>query len=254
MERRLKPPLLDPPQNVLAPGDEQPDHRPCLRTDPLEQRFALLEQPPSALDTRTNEPARFGQKRVVHGPSLSRALAEPSLKIVDADQLPGDVNPIAVEDIALHILPMVCELQGGADSVAEGEEPSLARLTADHQHESAHGVGAATAILDQLRPGVVAGHGLILLEGADQPLERLDGEVVMLDRRSQSHKHGMPRLAREALTQFIAPPCEELPRPLRVGDLVRQIVRPSAKGVHRREVIAQSRRHEPAEHAEVLVM
>jgi hypothetical protein len=114
-------------------------------------------------------------------------------------------------------------------------------------------MGAQAAVADQLLPGVVAGHRLVLLEGLDQVVERPEREPVPLDGGCQGDEHRMPRLAREALLELPPPPGQQLQRAVPVPDFVPEIVGPSAEGVERRVVVAQGARQQPAEDAEVLV-
>src|SRR5207244_9236865 len=49
-------------------------------------------------------------------------------------------------------------------------------VATDVQHEPADGIGAATAVVEELVEGVVARDALVLLEGIDQVEERVDGD------------------------------------------------------------------------------
>ena len=148
---------------------------------------------------------------------------------------------------------MVRELQRRADRVGVHERLVVAWLAAHHQDQPPDGVGASPAVVDELLPGVVALHDLVLLERLDEVVEGLDGQVVPLDRRSQGDEHGVARGPVEALLELTPPPGEQLQRTLGVSDLVAEIVGPPAEGVHGGEVVPQVPRHEPAEHCEVLV-
>ena len=61
------------------------------------------------------------------------------------------------------------------------EEFRLPGFPKKHEDQSANGVGASSAVVDQLIPGVVPGHSLVLFEGIDEILEWFTGQIVASD-------------------------------------------------------------------------
>jgi hypothetical protein len=107
------------------------------------------------------------------------------------------------------------------------------------QHQAAHRIGGPAAVGVQIFPGVVAGHGLVLHESADQVLERFGGEIVTNGRFAQRHEHGMGGRAAVHGFQFPAPPIKKPQALGGVVDLVTEVVGPTAEGVEVEEVLVE---------------
>ena len=255
MDAGLHVPRLDPLQDALAALDKEADDRVRLVGERGKQAAPFVHERPAAIDHRTHRGAVLLEERVVAGMAKLRGAAQPDLEVRDRRrELRGQVDAVAVEQVAAHVLDVVHHLETRADAVAQLE--ALGRCQAeDGQHQASHGIGAPRAIVGELVPGGVAVLHLVLLECADQVIERRDGEPAALDGGTQRHHHGMPGLAFEACLQFAAPPRQETQALLagRAG-LVAQVIGPAAERVDGGEVAAHAVRHQRAEHAEVLVV
>ncbi len=85
------------------------------------------------------------------------------------------------EDVAAHILPEIGQLQCGAGLVGENLA-GLVAIPAQIQNQPAHGIGAAAAIVQDLRIRLIARHALILFKGVDQVKKWLGRQLVPGDR------------------------------------------------------------------------
>jgi hypothetical protein len=93
----------------------------------------------------------------------------------------GDPEPLHVlgrqvdaasPEILRHVLPVLGELQGGADPV--GEDHPLRRGRPEHvQHDAAHRVGREPAVAGQIAEGGIPADHLVLPVGPDQVREHL---------------------------------------------------------------------------------
>lgn len=97
----------------------------------------------------------------------------------------GEVDAITFEEVAAEILAVVDELQGGADGIGLGEERGGGGCREIEpgklQHYAAHGVSGACAVVKELVERVVAGDGLVLLEGIEEGVEEGGIEAMSVD-------------------------------------------------------------------------
>lgn len=254
MEHGLEVPRGDLRENVLASGDEEFDHRPTGRGDVIEKLAPLVEEWPRAFDESTHQVTRLLEKLMVASEALPRRDLKSTLEVVDCNQLLRDVDPIALESIAADVLPVIGELQGGADGVAESEERLVPALAEEHEDEATHRIGAQSAVADELLPRLVSRDGLVEFEGPDEVVEGLDRELMAGDCRLERHEDGMNRGAGEAGFEFASPPRQQFEGPLGGTALVAEVVGASAEGVDRGEVGLEPARDQVREHAEVLVV
>ena len=152
-----------------------------------------------------------------------------------------------------HILPEIGELQRRASGVGK-RLPLRVAIAAQPQHQAAHRIRRIAAVVEQLLEVAIARDGLILLEGLDQIVERLDRQVVLRDGRPQRHEHRMLARARVHRLQFAAPPGEQAQALLRIADLVAQIVRPAAERIDVVEILMQALGQQEADDVEILVV
>ena len=157
--------------------------------------------------------------------------------------------------VAHRILPEVGQLQGGADFVGE-LGAHLVAVTADHQHQPAHGVRRVARVLHGLVPCVVAGLHLVLAEGMQQIVEETARQVAGDDGLVQRDEDGMARLLGRvvALVEHRAPGIQQAQRGHRVAHLVAQIVGDAAEGVKAVEVRTKARGEEEGGNVEVLIV
>ena len=105
-------------------------------------RFKTL-QAIRASDRRTcklaDELPSGGQKTLVDRVSLLDAREQPLLEAIDRDQLARDVYSVALEEVALDVLPVVRELEGGARRIRRLEQRVVTRLFEHHEHEPPDG-------------------------------------------------------------------------------------------------------------------
>ena len=166
--------------------------------------------------------------------------------------LGGKIDAVDV-GITSNILPEVGELQSRADRIRPLGVP-FAELAADVKHQSADRVGTASAVIAELIERVVSLNPLILLEGGDQILERLPGDLAFLDRLLQCDKHGMPGGTGVAISQFAPPPVQEFQRSFGSLDFIPQIIRPAAEGIDAVEVLMKLFGKQPGDDGEVFVV
>src|SRR5262249_7579517 len=158
------------------------------------------------------------------------------------------IDAVAPDYVASNVLPMIRELQRGADLVGATAERLVARLAEQHEHKASDRIGAVAAIFKHFVPRRVARLRLIEFERANEAIEEFDRQCVTANRRCQRDEHGMPGFARITREQFAPPPTQEFERPgataLVRADLVAQVVGPATKRVHRTEVVAKIARHQ----------
>lgn len=181
-----------------------------------------------------------------------------------------NVHAVTLKQITPHILPEVDELQCCACRIAHGIAISIGGVdfrwgvSPKREDDSANGIGAALAIVQQLLPCVVACDALVLHERIDEIGKGLSREMrKLLARSSKSDKHRVThgycaRPIVETRKQFTPPPPEQSlaqgPSFRGMAGFVAQIISPAAKGIDSGEIIAQIIRHERREHTEVLVV
>jgi hypothetical protein len=273
--QRGAPDGLDFVERALAAQDEQRDDaRKVAVRDHRGQRMALREEFTRAPDQRPDSAdVRHARFSILgrFGPRAERLG-------VDARFLTGQIHPITIEEIAPDILPEVRHLERGAHRVGHQEHrgviaqtfplppPTVWEGIQNHrQHDAPHGVRAARAVVEQLLPSVVARHALVLLERAQQIMERPRIERAAAHRPRERPEDGVAgrrfapsaREASRLIHQFM--PARELlqrgrARLGRARVLVGDVVGAAAEGVDGREVVAQRLGHEAREHMEVLVV
>ena len=161
-----------------------------------------LDQPPIVLVA----PA-FADLILGHAEPLHRILRE--------------VDAVAVEDVAPHVLPEVGQLQRGAGAIRQ----PLALLVAVATHiqdEPADRIGAPAAVIDQLIEVIVTIDPLVLFERVDQIQERLNRDLMPPDRSGQCHEQWRLALTRVAGLGVFAEPGQIARREVFVRHLIAQ--------------------------------
>src|ERR1700679_1877256 len=99
-------------------------------------------------------------------------------------------------------------------------------VAADEKNEPSDGVGGIARVLLERGEGFVVGVDLVLLEGGDEVVEGLNGELALHDRGLQGNVNGVAReLAMgEALVEHRAPGGEEALGGRCVGYFVAEVV------------------------------
>jgi len=241
-------------QHVSAAGGEEPDNRPPGTIESVEQRSANVKAFPRPVDAFAKRLAIRLEERLIDGVALFGTVAKPSFKVLDREEFLREVDAIAFQEITPDILPVIRELQPGADRIAGGERFIIERSIEESQHEPTDGVSASRAVLGHLVPRPVAANFLILYEGIDEMRERLSRQFKAFDGRQQRDEDRMIRMPVVGTIEFRPPPLEEGSTSLTIRRLVAEVVGPSAVGVDRREVIASILWYEPAQHSEVFLV
>src|SRR5439155_9067992 len=125
---------------------------------------------------------------------------------------------------------------------------------ADIKYQPPDRVGAAAAVIDELLEGVIARDALVLLEGVDEIEERVDGDLMAIDRLPQRPINGAARAPAVAVAQLGAELIEILERLLDVVNLIAQIIGDATEGVDVAEILSQPLRQEQGNDGEVFVM
>ena len=159
-----------------------------------------------------------------------------------------------LEQVHGHVLPEVGELQGGAGGVGEAL-PLGVGIAAEIEHQPPHRVGGVAAVVEDVVPVAVAGHGLVLHEGADQVGEGLLAGCRSGARWRPGRRRRDARL-RPAYMASSSPRHHSSRRRLSaaIADFVAQVVGPAAVGVDVVEILVQALGQQEADHVEVLVM
>jgi hypothetical protein len=152
-----------------------------------------------------------------------------------------------------HVLPEIGELERGAGGIGKLLPRGVA-ITAQAQHQPAHGIRRVAAVVKHLFEIAIAGDGLILFKGFDQIVERLHRQLMPRGGIPQRHENGMLGPARIHGFELAAPPREQAQTFPRVADLVAQIVGPTAKGVDVIEILMQAPGKKKADDVKILVM
>src|SRR4051794_27739353 len=100
-------------------------------------------------------------------------------------------------------------------------------------------IGGVSAVAQQLLERRVALEKLILLEGIQEIQEWPRRNAKTADGFGEGDHHRMPRRALVAAPQLLAPPAEQLERPRAAAGFIRQVVRPTAIGIHRVKMTQQ---------------
>ena len=246
------------------------------------QGIDLVEDAQAALHHQAQLPPRAAGQAVDQGGAMLHAVASPAgavgnqargfggaLQCVQLRRVGAVAGAVGVGqvmaaagDVHAQVLPEVDQLQGGADGVA-----FFQRLRAGHaiqvQQQTAHGVGGAAAIVQQLGAvGValgVAGFLHVLDEGAEQVVEQRHRQRVRAQHGLQRAEHSGPlrcgRLACGYPGQFgaVGGKVSEALRGRCVA-LVGNVVCRAGKGVDGCNGLAQVRRAQQRGHGEVFVV
>jgi hypothetical protein len=106
----------------------------------------------------------------------------------------GEVDAIPREVLG-HVLPMLCELEGGADRVGE-IDPFGGRRPEDVQDEESDRRRRQLTVAAQCFEGRISPHGLIAAVGFDQSAKGGIGQPQLAHRRDQALQEWMARAAR----------------------------------------------------------
>ncbi len=219
-----------------------------------QEGFAFGEELLGALDLEADEVAEI----IADGSGAELCLGDAeALHVVG-----GEIDAVAFEDVAADILPEVDELQGGADFVAELLAEFVA-VAAHVEDESANGVGASGAVIDELRKIGVAGDVLVLFEGADKIGERLHGDVVSGDGGGEGGEDGGGGVGSRggtverfvAVLQLHAKRGEKLEGFGGIADFIAKIIRDAAESINIAEILTEMFwQQEHGDDGEVFVM
>src|SRR5262245_10112603 len=152
-------------QDAAPTPPEQSDLRPDRGVEQRQQLIALVEHRVGTIDLKSDQRAVIfvtaarAKLRFIHTKSTHR--------------LPGKIDASPVHQIAPHVLPEVCQLKCAAGDIGQAL-PLGVTITADVEDKPPDRIGAAPAVVEQLRKSLVSPNALILLEGADQIEEWLD--------------------------------------------------------------------------------
>ena len=155
-----------------APKERHLKAKPTARRS--DKRPALLEEPPRPPGLEGEQGAQFRavlatqQPLGVHGEAVQ--------------VLGGEVNPAATR-VACDVLPVVHELESGADLI--GSVKSLGIVQPEElQHEATDGIRRIAAVLQQLVPGLIALLHSVAAERAEERAERIEGKPEFTNHRT----------------------------------------------------------------------
>jgi hypothetical protein len=203
-------PRLNVSKEAFAALNEQTNDGMRLIRKRWQKWAPLLKQFPAAVHHWPNRCAILAEELLVARIAQFSGPAQSRLKVRNASRaLRWQIDAIAIQEVAAHILHVVHQLQRGADAVTQCE--SLLRGKAkDRQHQATHGVRTSTAVRIKFVPSGVTNLDLIFFKRADEIRKWLDGKFVRHNGWSQSNKHRMTRRAVKARLQFTAPPRQQL--------------------------------------------
>ena len=92
-------------------------------------------------------------------------------------------------EIDRHVLPEIGKLQRGTGGIGKLLPLGIA-IAAQIQHQVPHRIRRIAAVAEHIVPILIAGDALILLEGLNQAIERLDGNLKFLDGGRSATKTG----------------------------------------------------------------
>jgi len=95
---------------------------------------------------------------------------------------------------------------------------------------------------------------LVLLEGADQVGEKLDGQIVFVGSAFEGDEYRVMDAAQVHVVQLFAPPGQQAQAFGGVADLVAEVVSPAAEGVDVVEILMQPLGQQERDHVEIFVM
>jgi hypothetical protein len=140
--------------------------------------------------------AGVGDEELHHGADVGVEVAGDELLVGDVEALHGVGGDVAAAAGAVFddVLIEVGELQAGADFVGELHE-LFGVVAADEEDEAADGIGGVARVVFERGEGFVVGVDLVLLEGGDEVVEGLDGEIALRDGGLQGDVDGVREAA-----------------------------------------------------------
>ena len=238
--------LHDAPENLGTTGCKEPDHGTVLSWQRIEELVCLLETGPGPLNEPFHHDPPFLEKRLVWCVSDLDGVLHSGFEIRDVMTFGWNVDPVAFFQITSGVLPVIGQLQGGADGITAFQRNGIVILVRQSQNQPTDGIGTSPAVVDERIPGRVSRHALILLKCIDQIQKRFRPEPVAIDLRGQGNKDRMGGFSiLEAGEGLRSPPRQQFQALFGALDLVAQIVCPPAECIDDRSSISHRFRHHP---------
>jgi hypothetical protein len=165
----------------------------------------------------------------------------------------GKINAIAIQNIGTNILPEIGELKSAAGLVGQFLALSIA-IAAKVENQTADGIGAAAAIIENFGKRLVSQHALILFKCVDQVKKRLNWQLVPGDRIGQGDEDSRRSMTREAVDRLPAKIRQKPQGLIGIAGFITQIIGHSAKRVDVAKILPKVAREQKRDDGEILVV